>query len=106
MVWSPVYTKDKISIENIQKHAIKLVKRVSHLPYNERLSALGLPTLEYQHERADVTQVSKILHDIDKIDKNKLFTMSDHNATCCHSLKLIKCRSRLQVRVNFFQYNS
>ena len=102
-VWSPVYKKlkkDKIAIENVQKRATKLVKCVSHLPYRERLRALGLPTLEYRRERADVTQVYKILHDMDKMDKNKLFTMSDYPATRGHSLKLFKRRSRLQIREN------
>ena len=40
-VWSPVYKKDKIAIENVQKRATKLVKCVSHLLYSERLRALG-----------------------------------------------------------------
>ena len=101
-VWSPIYKKDKIVIENVQKRATKLVKCVSHLPYSERLRALGLPTLEYRRERADVTQVYKILHDMDKMDKNKLFTMSDYPATRVHSLKLFKRRSRFQIRANFF----
>ena len=79
--------KDKIAIENVQKRATKLVKCVSRLPYSERLRALGLPTLEYRRERADVTQVYKIIHEIDKIDKNKLFTMSDNIAARGHSLK-------------------
>ena len=101
-VWSPVYKKDKIAIENVQKRATKLVKCVSHLPYSERHRALGLPTLEYRRERADVTQVYKILHGMDKMDKKKLFTMSDYPATRGHSLKLFKRRSRLQIRANFF----
>ena len=101
-VWSPVYKKDKIAIENVQKRATKLVKCVSHLPYSERLRALGLTTLEYRRERADVTQVYNILHDMDKMDRNKLFTMSDYPATHGYSLKLFKRRSKLQIRANFF----
>ena len=94
--------KDKIGIENVQKRATKLVKSVSHLPYGARLRNLRLSTLEYRHERADVIQVCKILHDIDKVDKNKLFSMSEYTATRGHSLKLFKRRSRLQIRVNYF----
>ena len=37
-VWSPVYKKDRIAIENIQRRATKLVKSVSHLSYGERTS--------------------------------------------------------------------
>ena len=48
--------------ENVQRRATKFVRCISHLPYSERLRALGLPSLEYRRERADVIQVYKILH--------------------------------------------
>ena len=77
-----ILTTYQINNENVQKRATKLVKCVSHLPYSERLRALGLPTLVYRRERADVTQVYKILHDMDKMDKQAL-----HNAR-------LSCNSR------------
>ena len=46
--------------------------------------------MEYRRDRADMIQVYKILHDIDNVDKNKLFTMSTYTATRGHSLKLFK----------------
>ncbi|MEW8547072.1 MAG: reverse transcriptase family protein [Candidatus Thiodiazotropha sp.] len=101
-VWSPVYKKDKIAIENVQRRATKLVKNISHMSYSERLKILGLPSLEYRRERADVIQVYKILHEIDKIDKEKLFTVARYTSTRGHSLKLYKYRSRLNVRANSF----
>ena len=67
-----------------------------------RLRDLGLPNLEYRRERADVIQVYKILHEVDKVDKSKLFFMSEYTATRGHSLKLFKRRSRLQIRANYF----
>ena len=101
-VGSPVFKKDRIAIENVQRRATKLVRCILHLPYSERLRALGLPSLEYRRERADVIQVYKILHNIDKVDKNKLFTLSGYTATRGHSLKLFKRRSRLKIRANSF----
>ena len=101
-VWCPVFKKDRVSNENVQRRAKKLVSSISHLPYSERLRAFGLPTLEYRRERADVIQVYKILQDIDKIDKNKLFTLSDYTSARGHSLKLFKLRSRLEIRNNSF----
>ena len=47
-------------------------------------------------------QVYKILHDIDNVDMNKLFTKSTYTATRGHSLKLFKKRSRLNIRANTF----
>ena len=60
-------------------------------------------SLEYRRERTDVIQVYKILHDIDKVDKNKLFTLSEYTSTCGHLLKLFKRRSRLKIRANSFR---
>ena len=101
-VWSPVYKKDRIAIEKIQGRATKLVKSISYLPYNDRLGILGLPILVYRRERADVTQVYKILHNIDKVDKSKFLILSEYTASRGHSLKLFKHRSRLKIRANRF----
>ena len=97
-VWSPQYKKDKITLENVQRRATRLVKSIKHLSYSERLKTLGLPTLEYRRERADMIQVYKILHDIDKADREKLFQMAAYTSTRGHPLKLFKKRCRLNLR--------
>ena len=51
---------------------------------------------------ADIIQVYKILNDIDKVDKNKLFSVITYNRTRGHPKKLFKERSRLNVRANSF----
>ena len=68
-IWSPLYKKDKIPTEKVQRRSLK------GLSYQERLKVLGLPTLEYRRDRADLIQVYKILHNIYKVDKEKLFIM-------------------------------
>ena len=72
-VCAPLYKKDMIIIENVQRTATKLVKSISHLPYSERLKSLGLPSLEYRRERADVVEVYKIMNQIDNIDTGIIF---------------------------------
>ena len=47
-------------------------------------------------------QTYKILHDIDIIDKDKLFTTAQYQATRGQPYKLFKRRSRLNLRVNTF----
>ncbi|MEW8547929.1 MAG: reverse transcriptase family protein, partial [Candidatus Thiodiazotropha sp.] len=101
-IWSPIYKKDKIIIENVQRRATRLVKSISHMSYENRLRELGLPTLEYRRLRADMVQVYKILNGIDKIDVDKLFTMASHRRTRGHSLKLFKPRARLNTRRQSF----
>ena len=51
----------------------------------ERLRRLGLPTLEYRRERADVVEVDKILNNTDFVNKeNKLFQMTTYRSTRGH----------------------
>ena len=101
-IWSPLYKKDKITIENVQRRATCLIKSEKHLPYPERLKKLGLPLLEYRRQCADVLQVFKILQGIDNVDSDKFFTLSSYQATRGHSYKLYKSRTRLNVQTNSF----
>ena len=86
----------------MQRRATRLVKSIKHLPYEDRLRTLGLPSLEYRRERSDMIQVYKILHGIGRVDKDKFFTLNRLAATRGHSIKLYKKRSRLKVRANCF----
>ena len=85
-----MFKKDKLLIENVQRRATRLVKCLKHLSYKDRLKTLGLPSLEYRRERSDMIQVYKIMHGIDKVDKDKFFTVNRYSATRGHSLKLLK----------------
>ena len=76
-VWSLMFKKNSIVLENIQRRATRLVNSLSGLTNENRLRALGIPTLEYRRLREDVVEVYKILNQIDRIDPNKLFTMSN-----------------------------
>lgn len=102
VVWSPMYKKDRIALENVQRRATKLVHACRNLTYPERLRKLGLPTLEYRRLRADVIQVYKILNDIDIVDRDKLFKLATYRQTRGHPFKLYKERSRLNIRMNCF----
>ena len=51
--------------------------------------------------RIQKVQVYKILNDIDKVDKDKLFTTSNYGSTCGHTKKLFKERPRLNIRAKF-----
>ena len=100
-VWSTMYKKDSITLENIQRRATCLVNSLSGRTYEDRLKILGLPTLEYRRLRADVIQVYKILNQIDQVDIDKFFNMSEQS-TRGNSLKIFKPRSRLKVRSSVF----
>ena len=102
VIWSPLYKKDKITLENTQRRATRLVLSLKGKTYSDRLKHLGLPTLKYRRERADMVEVYKILNNTDLVNKDKLFKMATYQATRGHSLKLFKRRSRVNVRANSF----
>ena len=57
VIWSPLYKKDKITLENIQHRATRLIPAIKGKNYSERLKRLRLPTLKYRRERADMVEV-------------------------------------------------
>ena len=69
-IWAPIYKNDAIQIENVPRRATRFVSNLKTLPYPRRLKSLGLPSLEYRRDRADMVQVYKILNGIDKVDKD------------------------------------
>ena len=72
------------SIERIEGRLLPCMKGKT---YSEILKCLGLLSLERRIERADRIQVYKILNDIDKVNKDKLFTMSHNIGTNGHQLR-------------------
>ena len=62
VIWSPMYKRQSIAIEKVQRRATKLLKDIRNLPYSERLEALDIPSLKYRRVRADLIQTHKIIH--------------------------------------------
>ena len=78
---APLHKKDMRAIKNVQRRATKLVSNIKNLSYKERLKKLGLLSMEYRRERADLIEVYKIMNNIDQVEKDKSFTfpMNIHN---------------------------
>ena len=60
--WNPYLKKDKITIENVQRRATKLIPSIRKYSYSKRLQILKLPTLEYRRKRGRMIEVFKILN--------------------------------------------
>ena len=58
-VWSPPSWKLADMIEKVQRRATKRVPELSHLPYEDRLRKLKLPTLVYRRIRGDLINTFK-----------------------------------------------
>ena len=102
VIFSPTLKKDKIMLENVQRHATRLVKALQGKTYPECLKSLGLPSLQYRRLRNDIVQTYKIVRDIGIVDKDKMFTIVTDTRTRGHKYKLFKRRSRLNIRKNVF----
>ena len=106
MVWAPTFKKDEDQLEKVQQRATRLLPHLRHLDYPERLKVLGLPTLTYRRQRAELIQIYKIMKGIDHIDCSTFFELFNNSITRGHSLKVKKQRGRLQLRLNAFAMRS
>ena len=100
--WCPYLKKDVATLERVQKRATRMILGLGKLDYNERLKQCGLISLEKRRVRGDLIQVFKMIKGIDGVDYRNYFQLSNERRTRGHSLKLVKTRSHLELRRNFF----
>ena len=100
--WNPYLVKDIKLLENVQRRATRLIMGLRGLSYEERLKKCNLFSLNRRRLRGDMIQVFKILKGIDKIKLENLGWEINVRNTRGHNLRLIKKRSRLDLRKNFF----
>ena len=100
-IWNPHQKKDIEKLERVQRRATRMIRGLRNLTYEERLKKCNLTTLESRRRRYDLIETFKIMKNIYKIDKNKLFPMKP-SQTRGHELKIYKKHSRLNTRKYFF----
>ena len=100
--WCPYLKKDSNKLERVQARATRLIKDCRNLGYEDRLKYTGLTTLSERRIRGDLIEVFKILKGLSKVDYSTWFKLSDNNRTRGHDYRLVKSRSRLDIRKHFF----
>ena len=103
-------------LENVQRRAVNAVSRLNGT-YEDKLSALNLPSLADRRKRGDMLKTYKVLKEIDNVDPNTFFNLSANlhsyptrqaayfnNTTrkVTSSLGLSERPCRLELRRNFF----
>ena len=73
-----------------------------NLKYEDRLTKTDLTTLEERRTRGDLIEVFKMIKGLNKTDYKKFFTIEHNSRTRGHRFKIIKNRSRLDIRKYFF----
>ena len=86
--WRP-HKVDQVMVEKVQKRATKLIPCIRHLPYDQRLKILKLPSLMYRRRRGDMLQTFKIVTNRVNINKDKFLKLNEMQ-TRGHQYKLRK----------------
>ena len=97
-----VFEKDIDKLERVQARATRLIKECKGLSYENRLKHTGLTTLSERRIRGDMIEVFKILKGFNKVNYETWFKLSVNRRTRGHNYRLVKTRSRLDVRKHFF----
>ena len=77
-----------------------------NLEYEDRTSAINLPSLSYRRHRADMLMVYNILHGNVSLQSEIFFHQQLSSIRRGHSLKLFKPHAQRSVRSNFFSIRS
>ena len=100
--WNPFLKKDIEVLEKVQKRATKLISGCRNYNYEERLRYLDLQPLVVRRIRGDMIEVFKLVKGLEQVDSKKFFTLSENPRLRGHEYKLVKFRSRLDIRKYFF----
>ena len=103
VVWHPLFQRQKILLEKVQRRATKMVPGLSQLSYEDRLISLSLPTIKYRQTRGDLIQSFKIINGYDNVDCNDFFTFTK-TSTRNPEFKLYKEHTNTITRRNFLPH--
>ena len=90
------------TIERVQRRFTRMLPGLGSMPYENRLSELGLFSLERRRIRGDLIEVYKMMRGIDRVDSQRLFPRAEMVATRGHRFKVLGSRYSGDVSGKFF----
>ena len=105
--WNPWLKCDIDLLEKVQMKAVRAISSLKAKTYPEKLKEIKLMSLETRRTRYDLIQVYKFLNKVDNVNPDIWFkTVGENPARVTrlsnYVLNLVKSRSRLDVRSQFF----
>jgi hypothetical protein len=79
-----------------------MIEEYRGMKYSDRLDVSGWTSLEDRRNRSDLIEVFKMIKGISKVKYRISFTLDANSRTQGHKYKLVKNRSRLEIRTNSF----
>ena len=106
-VWNPKKKFLIDIIENVQRRATRLINGLTEKNYNERLSFLKLPSLQYRRYRGDMIEMYKMTHGIydeDVLTDFLKYSKDQHRFYFRrHQFCIVKEKFKKEVRKNYFK---
>ena len=87
-------------LEGAQRRATKIIISLRNLSYDERLKRLGMFSLRCRGLEGDMTELFKMIQDIDKVNLGKLFIMDEDRRTRRHDFCL-KIKRHVSSNIEF-----
>ena len=99
-IWGPFNKADIKLVERVQHRATRLIPSMRHLPYEQRLRALKLPSLQYRRRRGTMITMYNIMHGRTGLHKEDFVDSPRTDRTRGHAFKVAKKRAETRVRRN------